>query len=319
MKSAHRHELETNALAHKLELYIERYKEYGSWIIGGLIAIVLIILLASYLTGMSAAHNSEAWDTFNHAITSTGFGSQQNLTDLRTASTDNPGTSLQQIADTTWADAQVFNAGRTYLANRPQALEMLGKAESTYESVLRSTSSDALKERAHLGLARVYEMQNKLDKAKDEYGKISGTYAAYAKVQAERLAKPETQEAYTWLATAQLPLPKAPAGPGIPGQHPEFSPGELNLPAAGPPAAPPKAEDTKAANDAFDALLKSLKDDGKKGETPDRYKEGEKPAGEKADTSKAVAPAAGESPAADKGDTKPADKPAEKPADKSSK
>lgn len=315
MKSAHRHELETNALAHKLELYIERYKGYGSWIIGGLIALVLIILLASYLTGMSAAHNTEAWDTFNQAITST----PPQIDDLHRAASENPGTPMQEMADMTWADAQVLIAARGYLANRPKALEILAKAESTYESVLRSTSNDSLKERAHLGLARVYEMQNKLDKAKDEYGKITGTYAAYAKVQSERLAKPETQEAYTWLATAQLPLPKAPGGPGIPGQHPEFSPGELNLPAAGPPAAPPKAEDTKAANDAFDALLKSLKDDGKKAETPDRYKEGERPADGKTDTGKAAAPAPGEKPAAEKAGTKPTDKPVEKPAEKSSK
>ena len=70
MKAAHRHELETNALAHRLEVYIERWKAYTSWIIGGLIALVLVILLASYLRGMSSARSSEAWDTFNHALTS---------------------------------------------------------------------------------------------------------------------------------------------------------------------------------------------------------------------------------------------------------
>ena len=77
-------------------------------------------------------------------------------------------------------------------------------------------------------------MQNKLDKAREEYGKVTGAYADYAKVQVERLSKPDVQETYAWLATAQVPLPKAPAGPGIPGQRPEFSPGEMNLPATGP-------------------------------------------------------------------------------------
>jgi tetratricopeptide (TPR) repeat protein len=309
MKSAHRHELETNVLAQKLELYIERWKPYGSWIMGALIAVILAILIASYLAGTSSARRSEAWDAFNQAVTST----PPRIDDLHRAASENPGTPMQQMADITWADSQVFVAARGYLANRAKSLEMLGKAESTYESVLRSTSDADLKERAHLGLARIYEMQNKLDKAKEEYGKVTGAFAAYAKVQAERLAKPETEEAYAWLATAQLPLPKAPAGPGIPGQRPEFSPGEMNLPAAsGPAAAPPKAEDTKAANDAFDALLKSLKDDAKKSETADRYKEGEAPVDGKAETGKAAAPAAGEKAGTEKNDVKPAEKSAEK-------
>jgi tetratricopeptide (TPR) repeat protein len=304
MKAAHRHELETNALAHRLEVYIERWKPYASWIVGGLVALVLVILLASYLGGMSSARSSEAWDTFNHALTS----APPQVDDLHRAANENPNTPMQQMADLTWADSQVLMAAHTYLGNRPKALEILSKAESTYESVLRGTSNQSLIERAHLGLARVYEIQNKLDKAKDEYGKVTGTYAAYAKVQAERLSKPEAQEAAAWLATAQLPLPKAPAGPGTPGQRPEFSPGELNLPAAAAPTAPPKAEDTKAANDAFDALLKSLKDDAKKGETPDRYKEGEKPADGKTESGKAAAPATGEKAGSEKTDSKPAEK-----------
>src|SRR5690242_8090058 len=129
MKSAHRHELETNALAHKLELYIERYKQHGSWVIGGLVALVLVILLGSYLAGMSSARSSEAWNTFNQAVTARSFGSEQSMNELRTAAADNPGTPMQQMADITWADSQVYNAARGYLAIRPKALEMLGKAE----------------------------------------------------------------------------------------------------------------------------------------------------------------------------------------------
>ena len=34
MKSAHRHELETNVLAHRLEMFIERYRPYASQIVG---------------------------------------------------------------------------------------------------------------------------------------------------------------------------------------------------------------------------------------------------------------------------------------------
>ena len=37
MKSAHRHELETNVLAHRLEAYIERFRPYVSTVVGGIL------------------------------------------------------------------------------------------------------------------------------------------------------------------------------------------------------------------------------------------------------------------------------------------
>jgi hypothetical protein len=304
MKSAHRHELETNALAHRLEVFIERYKPYASRIVGGLIAIVALILIGSYLAGSSSARKSEAWDTFNHAVTST----PPNLDELHRTAQDYPGTPMQQVSDVTWADAQVYIASRGYLANRPKALENLNAATSAYEGVIQSSKDERLTSRARLGLARIYEMQNKLDKAGEEYGKVTGAYAKYAQEQVERLKKPDVQDTYVWLATAQIPLPKSPAGSGTPGQRPEFSAGEMNLPAAGP-ATVPKTEDTKSANDAFDNLLKSLKDDSKKGDSPDRYKDGQKPADGATPPTKEATPAG-----AEKGDSKPAEKPAEKPA-----
>jgi hypothetical protein len=309
MKSAHRHELETNVLAHRLEIFIARYKPYTSQIIGGLIAVVVVIMIGSYLIGSSSSRNSETWDSFNHAVTSTSFGSPPTLEELRRTSQDNPSTPMQQIADVTWADATVCIAARRYLADRPKALESLNTATSAYEGVLQSSKDEQLTGRAHLGLARIYEMQNKLDKAREEYGKVTGAYARYAQVQVERLNKPDVQDTYAWLSTAQVPLPKMPAGPGTPGQRPEFSPGEMNLPAVGPPAAATKPEDTKAANEAFDNLLKSLKDESKKGDAPDRYKDGQKPAEGTTPPAKDAAPTG-----ASKSETKPAEKPAEKSA-----
>jgi tetratricopeptide (TPR) repeat protein len=312
MKSEHRHELETNALAHRLEVFIERYRPFASQIVGVLIAVVAVIVIGSYLLGSSSTRNSETWDTFNRVVTSSSLGSPTSLDELHRTAQEYPGTPMQQIADLIWADAQVYGASRHYLGERAKALESLNTAASAYEAILQSSKDEQLTSRARLGLARIYEMQNKLDKAREEYGKVTGPSAFYAKAQIERLEKPEVQETYAWLATAQMPASKAPAGPGTPGQRPEFSPGELNLPAAGPatgPAAAPKAEDTKAANDAFDNLLKSLKEESKKGESPDKNKDGQKPAD-------GAAPPAKEAPPADanKAETKPAEKAAEKPA-----
>jgi tetratricopeptide (TPR) repeat protein len=320
MKSAHRHQLETNVLAHRLEMYIQRYRPYTATIIGVLFAIVALIFAWSYLSGSSAAKRNEAWDTYNRAVAS----SPPNIDDLHRTAQDYPGTPMQQMADVTWADAQVLIASYSYLNNRPAALEALGRATSAYQGVIQSSNDERLIGRARLGMARAYEMQNHLDKARDEYRQVKGTFTKYAQQQVERLEKPDAQEAYAWLATAQPPRPKAPVGPGTPGQRPEFSPGEISLPGANaPPVGKAPDATSKGGVDAMEELLKSIKEDPKKLQTPDRYKtDQQKPAGS------TTTPAGKETaPNASKGVTPPAnaeksgDKPAEKTSssDKSSK
>src|SRR5438067_1932886 len=100
MKSAHRHELETNVLAHRLEVYIMRYRPYAARIIGVLIAIVAVVLIWSYISGTSAARRSEAWDTFNQAV---GSMPAPNLDEIHRTAQEYPGTKMQQMADVTWA------------------------------------------------------------------------------------------------------------------------------------------------------------------------------------------------------------------------
>jgi predicted negative regulator of RcsB-dependent stress response len=268
MKSAHRHELETNALAHGLEAYIDRTKPYFGKVAFGILAFVAILFAWSYLSNSTSARRGEAWDAYNLAV---GSGSLPNLEVLRRAAEENPGTNMQRMADATWADGQVYVASRTYITNRAAAKEALNKAAGAYQSVIATSDDERLTNRARLGLARVYEMQGDLDKAKAQYGQVTGSYAVYAKAQAERLSKPESKDTYAWLATAQPPVPKAPMGPGTPGQKPEFSPGEIALPNGGTTETTPGG-DTKNASETFDNLLKDMQKDSKSTETGDRYK-----------------------------------------------
>ncbi len=302
MKSAHRHELETNVLAQGLEGYIDRCKPYFGKVALAILAFVAILFAWSYVSNSSAARRDEAWDAYNLAV---GSGSLPNLDVLRRTAEENPGTRIQRMADTTWADGQVYVASRTYITNRPAAKEALNKAAGAYQSVIASSSNDRLIERARLGLARVYEMEGDLDKAKAQYGQVTGSYAPYAKAQAERLSKPETKDTYAWLATAQPPAPKAPMGPGTPGQKPEFSPGEIALPKSGAAESTPGGE-TKNASETFDNLLKDMQKESKAAEKGDRYKTDQAPA---SDTK--GAPAGG---AAAPADSKRSDAPAKSTA-----
>jgi predicted negative regulator of RcsB-dependent stress response len=281
MKSAHRHQLETNALAHRLEVYIDRLRPYGSQIAGVLVAIAVVLLIWTYVSNSSASKRSGAWDTFNQNVSAT----YPNIDEIHRTAQEYQGTMMQQMADVTWADAQVMLASRAYFANRKAANDAMDRALSAYQGVLQSTKDERLTNRARLGLARIYEMQNHLDKARAQYREVTGAYADYAKREAERLEKPEAQETYTWLATAQPPRPQVPMGPGVPGQRPDFSPGDIGLPGMPGPGASratgPGSGSTGApggASDAFDALFNGpLQPKLKDKETDDRYGPGQTP------------------------------------------
>ncbi len=288
MKSAHRHELETNALAHRLEVYVERFKPYIGKVGVGLLVFIALLFIWSYVNRSSSYRQSEAWDAYNQAVGSLPL----NLTQLRRTAEEFPNSQMQKMADVTWADGQVFAASRSYIANRAAAKDALGKAASAYEGIIRSSDDERLVGHARLGLGRVYEMQNQLDKARAQYEQVTGPYAAYAKVQAERLANPEAKETYNWLATAQAPAPRAPMGPGTPGQQPEFSPGDISLP-NGSGATPGTPSQSKNAAETFDALLKDLQKESKEGEADDRYKTTQPPApGAMPESAKETAPPA---------------------------
>jgi hypothetical protein len=276
MKSAHRHELESNWLAHRLEAYIEQLRPYVSTILGMIVAIIVLMFIWSYWSGSSAARHSGSWDAFNLAIGAV----PPDIDRLRTAAEQHPGSAMQQMADITWADGQVWMAAQNYIYNRSRANDALTRALSLYQGMLQSTDDKRLLNRARLGIARIYEMQNELDKARQQYLSVEGGLADYARQQAERLDRPETRETYAWLATAKPPLPKAPIGPGTPGQAPPFSAADLPLKGAAP-GAPPATEPGAGADAAFQDILKNLQQEPVGG--AERYPT-DQPPGEPGDT-----------------------------------
>jgi hypothetical protein len=161
------------------------------------------------------------------------------------------------------------------------AKEALAHASSTYQKIIQTSDDKSLVARAHLGLARVYEMQDERDKALAEYKLVGEPYSGVAKAQVERLNLPGTAEAMTWLADAQPPRATLPMGPGMEGKRPAFSPSDISLP-PGVEQTAPAAPGTGGS--AFDDLLKQMEKDSKSGKDADRYKPdqtpGDKPAGD---------------------------------------
>jgi hypothetical protein len=272
MKSEHRHQLETNWLAKRLNVVIERFGPYASTVAGIVVAIVLVMLVWLYVAGSSSARHSEAWDEFNQAI----LEPRPNVERLRVVAEEHSGTEMQLLADVTWADSQVWLAARNYLYDRTGAMQALEKATSRYESVLGTSNDERLLNRARLGLARIHELRGELDKARAEYLKVGGGYEQYAKAQAERLATPESKETYAWLAKAQPPRPTSAFGAGAPLKTPEFSAGDLDLPGETPESGMPAG--TAGDGESFEKLLEGLKlDFDAIDETTDRYQPGAAP------------------------------------------
>jgi hypothetical protein len=268
MKSEHRHQLETNVLAKRLDVIVERLRPYASTIAGVIVAIVIVMFLWSYFARSSSARQDQAWDAYNQAITE----AVPDIDQLRQAAQEYPGTRMQQLSDVTWADGQVLIAAQNYIYNRAAAKEAIEKALSAYRSVIQSSEDARLVNRAQLGIARALEIDGKPAEAREAYLEVKGAFQEYAKRQAERLGKPESTETYAWLATARPKLPRAPQGRGTPGVQPEFSVGDLSLPGApdgttNPAESPPQGQ-------SIEDLLKGLEIDFGAPTGDDRYAPG---------------------------------------------
>jgi len=229
MKSKHRHDLETNVLAKHVGEWLEQIRPYNSLIIGVVLAVLVAVVGFSYYRSASAARQSEAWSTYNQAM----GGLMPNLETLRESAEEYPDSPMQQWADVTWADGQVWLASRSILQNRQGALESLNRATGVYQGLLRDAGDERLTSRAHFGLGRVFELRCELDKARDEYRAVTGGFSAVAQQRIKDLDEADAKDIYSWLATAQAPRRVAPRGPGTPGQRPSFAPGELEMPSAG--------------------------------------------------------------------------------------
>jgi predicted negative regulator of RcsB-dependent stress response len=237
MKSQHRHELETNWLAQRVGDWLNTIQPYNSLIVGVVLAVVVSVVGFSYYRGASAARQSDAWNTYNQAV----GGLMPNLETLRESAEEYPDSPMQQWADVTWADGQVWLASRTILQNRASAMDMLNRAIGAYQGLLQETEDQRLKSRAHFGLGRVFELRCELDKAREEYRAVTGAFASVAEQRIKDLDEGDANDIYSWLATAEAPRRMAPPGPGTPGRRPSFAPGELEMPAAGTSTAEPGA------------------------------------------------------------------------------
>ena len=228
MKTERRHDLESNELARWTAARIEKIKPYSTLLVSGVVVLLGTVVVGSMWNSVSESEQEAAWDAYALAVNSSEL---EILDKLRKIATDDThaGTVMQEWAFAAWADRQLALASQAYLIDRTYAKELLLRVVSVYEQLAESAGDEQLRNRAHYGLAQVYELQNRLDDARRQYDLVRGDLEALARVRADHMLAPDVQEAYDWLDTAELPRRALQDAPGTPGSRPPF---EVELPDA---------------------------------------------------------------------------------------
>src|SRR6188474_3501036 len=131
MKSEHRHELETNALAKNLAVWSEKLKPHFSTIM----TVVAVLLAAYFLLSMwqtsGSRRDRDAWDQYEMAV----LGGDLEMAQLQrvAASDDYSGAKMQEWAHVAWADRQLRIAAERYLTDRDDANKRLTNIAAIYE------------------------------------------------------------------------------------------------------------------------------------------------------------------------------------------
>jgi len=188
----HHPEEKMTALARLTHRVILDPGKYATWALG-VLAVVLVIVVASNWTSSSRSKTSEVW---------TKLDSAAKPEDLTETAKEYPG-----IEPTQWAllraANEYYNTAMADLPNnREVAVSNLRRALDLYDQVATQSPKDTFRARAALiGKARCLEARNELDKAIAQYELVASKWpdspeAAEAKKLAETLKKPDAASFY---------------------------------------------------------------------------------------------------------------------------
>ncbi|MGL4513529.1 MAG: hypothetical protein ACRCT8_10595 [Lacipirellulaceae bacterium] len=221
MDSEHRHELQENALANWLTEAFDRVQPMLPAIgVGAVVAVAGVIGWNSYSSTQESTV-AERWRSYTLAME----GSTPSLDALRDASNEHPGTPVADWADITWADGRMFFAADQFLRNRPLADTAIDESVAVYERLVDAKDA-GIAARASYGVARAFDMRGEIDKAIEQYGRVTGSFGKLAAARAEELAAPRVKDDYAWLAQAS-----AKAGPAGAATRPDLEPDDVATPA----------------------------------------------------------------------------------------
>ena len=192
MKSERRHELQHNELAEWLFKTGEQIKPHQNLIMAAVVAIAVTIIGYTWWTRHAASRINQGWTELDRAMDA---GSP----DLFGAIADEyPDTVVGQTAAVLLGNLRLSAACNQRFASATLAQRELKAAQDSYAKVLEDNISEALRERATYGMARVRETDGKIDAAKQLYSEMvsqwpNGAFTAAAKQRLADFKDPETK------------------------------------------------------------------------------------------------------------------------------
>lgn len=205
MKAKRRHELQTNVLADWLGQQIQAIKPYASWIVGGLIAVTVVVLFISVGGSRRSVESAERWERFEEASVDGFTASSRNdaiklenaLQRLQKVADQNAGSPLGVQASLTLGDLYL-QSGNVLMRsdNRTSAKVEFKKAAEHYTTVTSSARHALVLNRARFCLGKSYEWLNKFEKAQEAYAQVEQPYRSEAQMRLDDIARKSTHRFY---------------------------------------------------------------------------------------------------------------------------
>jgi len=289
MKSEERHELQTNELDKLMKRATPFFEQYGSKILLGLCAAVLVLSVGVYMVRSSTAGKSAGW---------TDLYSARSPEDFANVADDYEGTDVGAWARLQESESYLRSGVRLAFTDRAAGNSDLNQAKEGFQKLLSDSSvPPVVRERALFGMARSLESTSGSDTAKAvaAYEKFASEfpdslYAPSAKKRKDVLETGGAKEFYAWFQE-QTPEPSDRGGPmdGFPGgQFPFGNGSSTDLPITLPPIPEglklpeePESEISFPAPDAVEKEGNGSAPPPPKPESADSEKDDKKPAEEK--------------------------------------
>ncbi len=196
VRSTARTEIQSNLLADRLERFIIQSKPYVPWIIGLILAGILIATLIATIASQAAKREASGWTEI--------YFSQMQPDQLELVAADFQGTNAAMWAAQANADAKLNRGLSQIYLDRSVASQLLKEARELYQKVLTDARDPLLVARATLGVAKTYDGDANTELATKEYSKVLNLPGAHEQLResvTERLKflqSDEGKEFYAW-------------------------------------------------------------------------------------------------------------------------
>lgn len=179
MKQSRRHELKTNELSVLLQQAYDKLTEYGNYILVGLVAVVLALIVAFVVRHNRLATEQLAWRTYFEIREGDVIEQPELLDRAATLAAQQAGDPvLEPLALSLQADLAYHMAvGPESTLPRDEKIRHLASAERLYEEILDRFAHDAaMTDRLRMSLASTRESLLALDSSRAELDAIRSLY-----------------------------------------------------------------------------------------------------------------------------------------------